>query len=157
MKTEKPISPLSEDEKEEDQEESHAIDDNPMIISKQYETKEAVSSRAVSPPVNTDQLQIPMQTDSAHFSQAPSVTSTVTPVQSTIRVEISGKRDVPSTKRPRSRLEQPEKTSLTEQINQKRYFLNEIFAEHILSFSVPHWCPTIPICGIRISSKMVRK
>lgn len=107
--------------------------------------------------MNMDQLQIPVQTDSTQFSLAPSVTSTVTPVQPAIRVEINGKMDAPSTRRSRSRLEQSAKTTLTEQINQKRYFLNEIFTEHILVFSVLHWCPIIPICGIHMSNRMVGK
>lgn len=133
MLTKEHTSPIREDEDEEgeddDQAESHLIDETPLIISEQYEIKEEVP-----PPVNMNQLQIPVQTDSSQFSRGPSVTSTATPVQPSIRVEINGKMDPPSARRSKSRLEQSAKTSSTEQANQKRYF-------HKIKFSLVTFSP----------------
>ena len=138
MITEESVAPPSdvEEEKrgEEEEEEAHTIAEEPVIISEQPESKEETTPRPVSPPVIADQFQLPIQTESIHFSRVPSVTSTMTPIQPAIRVEINGKSDAPPTRISRSRLEQssdlslrstkrmpsPARTPVTEQSTQKR-------------------------------------
>jgi hypothetical protein len=91
------------------------------------------SPKIIEKPTVIDRFPLPVQADPRDFNKTPSVSSTMTLNQPSIRVEINGVTNPVPPTTPRFPMERsltrlnkslisPSKTPLLEQTNQKRYF-----------------------------------